>query len=95
MSFKLQLNGLFSEYVLPPIDRIPKEIEELIIIADYFLRLGPTWGFSDIFLDFKTFCKERVERRLFVTMEHNTRFDCSMIEGELRRWRFSVNPESK
>ena len=98
-------NDLFSEYILPPIDRIPLLIEELTGITDEFLRnggydqaLGKERGtardFRRVYLDFQTFCRERADGRSIVFIAHNAKFDVRMINGELRRWRFSEHAES-
>jgi len=91
---------LFSEYILPPIERIPEKIEELTGITDDFLRHGgydPALGkergtardFRPVFLDFQEFCRERSNGKELVFVAHNSKFDIKMINGELRRWRLS------
>lgn len=98
-------DDLFSEYILPPIDRIPLQIEEMTGITDEFLRnggydqaLGKERGmaraFRDVYFDFQTFCNERANGRSIVLIAHNAGFDVRMINGELRRWRFSEHAES-
>jgi len=97
-------NDLFSEYILPPIDRIPAKIEELTGITDEFLRqggfdtaLGKERGvareFRPVFLDFRKFLQERANGRDVVFVAHNAKFDIRMINGELRRWRLSDQEE--
>lgn len=122
------------EYILPPIDCIPKIIEQsefgftvlllncvltwLFIltlldvgfytvtgITDEFLRLGgndPYSGktrgaareFRDVYLDFQKFCNEKKNGRQLVFVAHNAKFDIRMINGELKRLRFSAQSES-
>jgi DNA polymerase III epsilon subunit-like protein len=88
------------EYVLPPIDRIPLQIEELTGITDEFLRnggfdhaLGKERGtardFRQVYRDLQLFCNERANGRSIVLVAHNAKFDVRMINGELRRWRFA------
>jgi DNA polymerase III epsilon subunit-like protein len=94
------LSFLSVEYILPPIDRIPPQIEEMTGITDEFLRnggfdltLGKERGtardFRQVYLDLQIFCKERANGRSIVFIAHNAKFDVRMINGELRRWRFS------
>jgi DNA polymerase III epsilon subunit-like protein len=103
--FSTQLNSLPVlirplEYILPPIDHIPVQIEELTGITDEFLRnggfdhaLGKEKGtardFRQVYHDLQLFCNERANGRSIVLIAHNAKFDVRMINGELRRWRFS------
>ena len=91
---------LFSEYALPPIDRLPKKIEELTGITDDFLRRGGydsaldkergvAREFRDVWSDFEAFCEKAGKGRQLVLVAHNAKFDIRMINGELRRWRHS------
>jgi len=98
-------DDLFSEYILPPIDRIPKIIEELTGITDSFLREGgydtalgkereTARDFRQVYNDFEEFCNKRAKGRQLVFVAHNAKFDIKMINGELRRWRLSEHAES-
>ena len=69
-------------------------------ITDEFLRNGgydealgkeraAAREFRQVYLDFQTFCKERADGREIAFIAHNAKFDIRMINGELRRWRFS------
>ena len=98
-------NDLFSEYILPPIDCIPKKIQELTGITDQFLRqggydkalnkeVGTAREFRQVYHDFQDFCIDRAQGRSIVFVAHNAKFDIRMINGELRRWRFSDDTDS-
>ena len=98
-------NDLFSQYILPPIDCIPTKIEELTGITDQFLRqggydkaldreVGAAREFRQVYLDFQDFCIDRAQGRKIVFVAHNAKFDIRMINGELRRWRFSDESDS-
>jgi len=98
-------NDLFSQYILPPIDCIPMKIEELTGITDQFLRqggydkaldreVGTAREFRQVYLDFQDFCIDRAQGRKIVFVAHNAKFDIRMINGELRRWRFSDDTDS-
>jgi len=98
-------NDLFSQYILPPIDCIPTKIEELTGITDQFLRqggydkalnreVGTAREFRQVYHDFQDFCIDRAQGRSIVFVAHNAKFDIRMINGELRRWRFSDDTDS-
>ena len=86
------------EYILPPIECIPKKIEEITGITDQFLRqggydtslgkeVGKAREFREVYLDFQDFCNTRSKGKQLVFVAHNAKFDLRMINGELRRWR--------
>lgn len=74
-------------------------------ITDEFLRRGgydphtgksrgTARGFRDVYLDFQKFCDKRTKGQQRVLVAHNAKFDMRMINGELKRWRFSAQTES-
>mmetsp|Transcript_269 Transcript_269/g.499 ORF Transcript_269/g.499 Transcript_269/m.499 type:complete len:271 (-) Transcript_269:312-1124(-) len=92
---------IFSEYILPPIDKIPSKIVKLTGITDDFLRngghdmslgiqRGPARSFREVFSDFHSFCREKARGRQICLIAHNARFDIGMLESELRRCRNEV-----
>ena len=98
--FSLLTLRLCTEYILPPIDRIPENIEKLTGITDSFLRYGgydealgcereAARCFKDVFLDFQSFIADRTQGKKVVLIAHNARFDRGMLDGELRRLRYS------
>lgn len=71
-------------------------------ITDSFLRFGgydealgveikgAARNFTDVFLDFEAFCKDRAQaqgKSNIVMIAHNAKFDRGMLDGELRRLR--------
>lgn len=73
--------------------------------ADEFLRnggydvasgkeVGTAREFRPVYHDFQEFCNNKANGRHIVFIAHNSKFDIKMINGELRRWRFSEHAES-